>query len=51
MTTQFDNIFHGLGRTPGRIRFSDAGLGWKPSGEGVTVTVPADQMTAFAWLR
>lgn len=51
MTTQFDNIFHGASKVPGRIRFSDAGLGWKPNGEGATVTIPAEQMRAFAWLR
>ncbi|WFD35503.1 FACT complex subunit [Malassezia cuniculi] len=51
MTTQFDNIFHGAGKVPGRIRFSEAGLGWKPNGEGATVTVPSEQMRSFAWLR
>lgn len=50
-TTQFDNIFHGSGKVLGRIRFSGAGLGWKPLDEGATVTIPADQMTAFSWTR
>lgn len=35
----------------GRIRFSNAGLGWKPLEEGATVTIPAEQMVSFAWLR
>ena len=50
-TTQFDNVYHGNGKSLGMIRFSQAGLGWKPLDEGSTVTIPADQMTAFAWLR
>ena len=50
-TTQFDNVYHGNGKALGMIRFSQAGLGWKPLDEGSTVTIPADQMTAFAWLR
>ena len=50
-TTQFDNVYHGSGKLLGMIRFSDAGLGWKPLDEGATVTIPAEQMTAFAWLR
>ncbi|WFD32966.1 FACT complex subunit [Malassezia sp. CBS 17886] len=51
MTTQFDNIYHGLGKVLGRIRFSAAGLGWKPSEDGVTVTIPSDKMASFQWVR
>lgn len=50
-TTQFENIYHGSGKVLGRIRFSNAGLGWKPLEEGATVTIPAEQMVSFAWLR
>ena len=39
-TTQFDNVYHGSGKLLGMIRFSDAGLGWKPLDEGATVTIP-----------
>ena len=50
-TTQFENIYHGSGKVLGRIRFSAAGLGWKPMEDGATVTIPAEQMVSFAWLR
>ncbi|WFD45251.1 FACT complex subunit [Malassezia psittaci] len=51
MTTQFDNVYHGSGKALGKIRFSSAGLGWKPLGEGSTVTIPADQVAGFTWSR
>jgi len=51
MTTQFDNVYHDTGKVLGRIRFSAAGLGWKPMEGGDTVTIPAEQMNAFTWLR
>ncbi|WFD04084.1 FACT complex subunit [Malassezia obtusa] len=51
MTTQFDNVYHGAGKALGKIRFSNAGLGWKPLDEGATVTIPADQIVGFAWCR
>ncbi|PKI82618.1 Pob3p [Malassezia vespertilionis] len=51
MTTQFDNIYHGAGKVLGKIRFSGAGLGWKPLEEGATVTIPAQQATSFTWVR
>ncbi|WFD00967.1 FACT complex subunit [Malassezia yamatoensis] len=51
MTTQFDNVYHGLGKALGKIRFSNAGLGWKPLSEGSTVTIPADQVAGFIWSR
>ncbi|SOV01675.1 FACT complex subunit POB3 [Ustilago sp. UG-2017a] len=51
-TTQWENIFHGLDTTPGKLRMSQGGLGWKPSvGEGGTITIPADQMASFQWIR
>lgn len=51
MTTQFENVYHGTGKALGKIRFSSAGLGWKPHDEGATVTIPADQIVSFAWCR
>ncbi|PWN47672.1 putative POB3-protein that binds to DNA polymerase I, partial [Violaceomyces palustris] len=52
MTTQWDNVFHGLDQTPGKLRMSQGGLGWKPSTEGgATITIAADQMQSFAWIR
>lgn len=51
MTTQFDNVYHGAGTSLGKIRFSNAGLGWKPLDEGSTVTIPADQIVGFSWCR
>lgn len=51
-TTQWENIFHGLDTTPGKLRMSQGGLGWKPSvGEGTTITIPADHMASFQWIR
>lgn len=51
-TAQWDNIYHGLDSTPGKLRMSQGGLGWKPAtGEGSTITIPADQMVAFQWVR
>ncbi len=51
-TTQWENIYHGLDSTPGKLRMSQGGLGWKPSvGEGSTITIPADQMASFQWVR
>lgn len=50
-TTQFDNVYHGSGKQLGRVRFSSAGLGWKPIDEGATVTIAAERMIGFAWLR
>lgn len=51
-TTQWENIYHGLDTTPGKLRMSQGGLGWKPSvGEGSTITIPADQMASFQWIR
>ncbi|KAG8884370.1 FACT complex subunit [Tulasnella sp. 331] len=48
---QFENIYHGLGTKPGKIRLAAAGLGWK-SGEGEeTVTVPADSIKYMQWMR
>ncbi|KAN0062646.1 FACT complex subunit [Thecaphora frezii] len=53
-TTQWDNIFHGLDSTPGKLRMSQGGLGWKPIGgtaPDATVTIPADHMHSFHWVR
>ena len=49
---QWDNVFHGLDSTPGKLRMSQGGLGWKAlSGEGTTITIPADHMSSFQWVR
>ncbi|EPQ26801.1 uncharacterized protein PFL1_05779 [Pseudozyma flocculosa PF-1] len=52
-TTQWDNIFHGLDTTAGKLRMSSGGLGWKPIGgdASATITIPADHMHAFHWVR
>ncbi|KAG9035886.1 FACT complex subunit [Tulasnella sp. JGI-2019a] len=48
---QFENIYHGLGMKPGKIRLAAAGLGWKSSEGEETVTVPADSIKYMQWMR
>lgn len=47
----FDNIFLDLSQENGKCRFSEAGLGWKPSGSGDTVTLEASNIVGAQWSR
>lgn len=46
----FENIYLDLSKEPGKCRFSEAGLGWKPSG-GETVTLEASNIVGAQWSR
>lgn len=50
---QFDNVYRGLDGGAGRLRLQEGGLGWKPASTeaGVTFTLEADKIEAFAWLK
>ena len=47
----FENIYLDLSREPGKCRFAESGLGWKPSGGGETFTLDAGQIGAAQWSR
>lgn len=49
---QYDNIYHNLGPSVGKLRFTQGGLGWKPTGgEGSTHTLEADRFAKFQWIK
>jgi POB3-like N-terminal PH domain len=47
----FDSIFLDLSKQPGRCRFADSGLGWKPSGGGDTFTLDRHEIFQAQWSR
>lgn len=47
----FDNIYLDLSKQPGKCRFADTGLGWKPSGGGDTFTLDRDNIAQAQWSR
>lgn len=47
----FERIYLDLSRQPGKCRFADTGLGWKPSGGGDTFTLDANNLGAAQWSR
>jgi structure-specific recognition protein 1 len=47
----FDDIYLDLSKQPGKCRFADSGLGWKPSGDGRTFTLDRDQILQGHWSR
>ena len=50
--TQFDSVYHNLEGASGKLRFTQGGLGFKPSGgEGSTHTLEADRFSQFQWLK
>ncbi len=47
----FDSIYLDLSQQPGKCRFADSGLGWKPSGGGDTFTLDASNIGQAQWSR
>ncbi|GAA5833091.1 hypothetical protein JCM3766R1_001389 [Sporobolomyces carnicolor] len=51
-TAQFEQIYHGLGPAPGKLRIAQSGLGWKSSDENeAVVTVPGSDIKWIQWIR
>lgn len=46
----FDDIYLDLSQKPGKCRFADSGLGWKPA-DGHTFTLDRDQILQGQWSR
>lgn len=47
----FDGIYLDLSTLPGRCRFAEGGLGWKPSAGGDTFTLDSSNITQAQWSR
>ena len=47
----FDNIYLDLSKQPGKCKFADSGLGWKPQGGGETFTLDAANIGQGHWSR
>jgi structure-specific recognition protein 1 len=47
----FDNIYLDLSKQPGKCRFAENGLGWKPSAGGDTFTLEQGQLQQAQWSR
>ncbi|KAI1842296.1 hypothetical protein JX265_009714 [Neoarthrinium moseri] len=47
----FDNIYLDLSKDSGKCRFSENGLGWKPSGGGNTFTLERGEIANAQWSR
>lgn len=47
----FDHIYLDLSREPGKCRFAETGLGWKPSAGGDTFTLDHSQIGGAQWSR
>ncbi|KAI9858597.1 MAG: FACT complex subunit [Trichoglossum hirsutum] len=47
----FENIYFDLSRQPGKCRFAETGLGWKPAGGGDTFTLDATNVASAQWSR
>ncbi|KAL1743087.1 structure-specific recognition protein-domain-containing protein [Schizophyllum fasciatum] len=50
-STQFDNIYHGLGSSVGKLRVASSGMAWKGSEGEPIVALPADDIKWAQWLR
>ncbi|BGP20140.1 hypothetical protein JCM10213_000775 [Rhodosporidiobolus nylandii] len=51
-TAQFEQVYHGLGPAPGKLRIAPSGLGWKSSDENeAVVTVPGSDIKWISWIR
>ncbi|GAA5874984.1 hypothetical protein JCM16303_004968 [Sporobolomyces ruberrimus] len=51
-TAQFEQIYHGLGPAPGKLRIAQSGLGWKSSDDNeAVVTVPGSDIKWIQWIR
>ncbi|KAK2749246.1 FACT complex subunit [Myotisia sp. PD_48] len=51
MRESFENIYLDLSRQPGKCKFAESGLGWKPSGSGDTFTLDKSNISAAQWSR
>jgi structure-specific recognition protein 1 len=47
----YDNIYLDLSKEPGKLRFADSGIGWKPLAGGDTWTLDRDQILQGLWSR
>ncbi|KAF2815882.1 FACT complex subunit pob3 [Mytilinidion resinicola] len=47
----FEGIYLNLSKQPGRTRFAEAGLAWKPPGTGETFTLDSSQLVQAQWSR
>jgi structure-specific recognition protein 1 len=47
----FENIYLDLSKHPGKCRFADTGMGWKPSGGGDTFTLDSTNIGSAQWSR
>ncbi|KAH0556458.1 FACT complex subunit [Trichoglossum hirsutum] len=47
----FENIYFDLSKQPGKCRFAETGLGWKPAGGGDTFTLDATNIASAQWSR
>ena len=47
----FENIYLDLQKQPGKCRFAESGLGWKPSGGGDTFTLDSSNIGGAQWSR
>lgn len=51
MTTQFDQIYHGLSSEIGKFRVAQSGMGWKGSQSQEVVTLEGSRVKWAQWLR
>ncbi|KAJ2899022.1 hypothetical protein MKZ38_003536 [Zalerion maritima] len=51
ISESFDGIHLDLSTVGGKLRFSEAGFGWKPSGGGDTFTLDGSQFVSAQWSR
>jgi structure-specific recognition protein 1 len=47
----FENIYLDLSKQPGKCRFAESGLGWKPSAGGDTFTLDGSNIGGAQWSR
>lgn len=47
----FDDIYLDLSKEGGKLRFADAGLAWKPSSGGTTITLDQDNIAGAQWSK
>ncbi|EKM51652.1 uncharacterized protein PHACADRAFT_177070 [Phanerochaete carnosa HHB-10118-sp] len=51
MTTQFDNIYHGLSPEAGKLRIAVSGMAWRGEDSQQTIAIPQDEMKWAQWIR
>ena len=47
----FENIYLDLQKAPGKCRFAESGLGWKPPGGGEPFTFDGNNVAGAQWSR